>query len=274
MPATRANAQGPFRVRAAASTSPDGSPGAMLREYALLQLSLAIQAIGHEGRQRQVGIHETRKSLRRAAASLDLSRRRMPAAFKRARTAIMKAYRHLSPLRDAQAVIEALDLQIKATSPGAKLNKFKLMRRKLAVRRTRELRRMLDDDPALRRFRHDLDGLPGLVKALPWEGIGLKNIRSALDRAGHRTRRAAHRAKKRQSAASRHRWRCWLRRLLHQYGVIEWIFAQCATGSAMLDKAQAPRLLSLRAERSFVHQLSRRSEALGLERDLRLLCQE
>ena len=58
-------------------------PGRSLREFALAELDRATEQLGREGQARHAGVHQARKSMRRARATLALARRALGEAGKR-----------------------------------------------------------------------------------------------------------------------------------------------------------------------------------------------
>lgn len=82
--------------------------GGDLRAYALDQLAGAVAQLGREREARHDGVHQARKSLRRARAALALAPRTLGDKGRHLDGAIAAACRGMGVLRDAQALLEAL----------------------------------------------------------------------------------------------------------------------------------------------------------------------
>jgi hypothetical protein len=230
------------------------APGLLLREYVLRQFDAAIRALGAPRSQLHAGVHQARKALRRSVAVLDLARRAMPESADSLRLEIKEACRRLSSLRDADALIETLDCQIKAQA--VKLPALVLLRTRLLSSRAKVLQRALTQDPNFHGCRETLRGLGEKLAALPWEAVAARDIHRALARSQRRVRYAKQVAKQRQTESARHRWRRRLRHLVDQLEAGRWASNRCSG----LPRMALPR-----------KKLLERAARLGHERDLRQL---
>jgi hypothetical protein len=171
--------------------------GNNLMAFAVAQLQRTIAYLAQPGKARHQGIHEGRKCIRRTRATLALAAR----TFKRCNCAARAARldsdlgqlcRGLSPLRDAQALLEAL-ARLSAVAPdvsailpdaikAAKARRDQLMQ--LALRRNPDfLSRRQRLGAAIKRLQH-----------LPWQNATIADITSALERSVRRVEKAQRQA--------------------------------------------------------------------------------
>ena len=232
------------------------TPGALLHKYAVEQIESAIRALGCPTSKLAAGVHNTRKALRRAAAVLDLGRKRMGPSSTSIRSSLKEACRQLSPLRDADAMIDALDKQIEKQRSNSKIRALGRLRSKLSARRAELLRITLLEDPDLLGLRETLRLLRQELRLLPWKSIAVKDIHHALARSKRRALHAKMRAAHSKSHKARHQWRRLSRCLLHQLDAVEWASRRCA-----------PLGMKAPSRKKLIDRIS----ILGSERDLQML---
>ena len=188
--------------------------GNKLKAFAIAQLQRAIAYLAQPGKARHQGIHEGRKCIRRARATLALAAR----TFKRHECAARAARldddlgqlcRGLSPLRDAQALLEALARlgtvapAVSAILPAA----IKAAR----ARRDHLMQLALRRNPDFLSRRQRLAATIKRLQHLPWHDSTETEITSALARSVRRVEKA-------QRKANRHPeldeiWHVYRRRL-------------------------------------------------------------
>uniref|UniRef100_UPI00214982A0 CHAD domain-containing protein n=1 Tax=Tahibacter caeni TaxID=1453545 RepID=UPI00214982A0 len=83
-------------------------PGAALRAFGLAQLRRAERQLGDQGEARHDGVHEARKCLRRVRALLAFAGPCLGPQAAAVDAELRRLCRGLSPLRDASALLEAL----------------------------------------------------------------------------------------------------------------------------------------------------------------------
>lgn len=203
------------RSQPAADTAP--ATGAILRAFALEQLQQAQKYLASKGEDRHTGVHEARKCLRRIRATLALGAKVFDKAKARSiDEELGRLCRGLSHLRDAQALIEALQ-RLRDTGPAAA--RLILPQAEVPALRRREqiLQRALLRDPGFAARRHRLAGLQKRLGKLDWHALGQKDIARALKQGQRRVDKARRRAKRHpDDAAAWHLYRRRLRRLRQQ----------------------------------------------------------
>lgn len=174
-----------------------GKLGIALEAFAIAQLQRVIAYLAQPGKARHQGIHEGRKCIRRARATLALAastfkRRDCAARAARLDDDLGQLCRGLSSLRDAQALLEAL-ARLSAVAPdvsailpaatkAARARRNQLMH--LALRRNPDfLSRRQRLAAAIKRLQH-----------LPWQDATATDITSALARSVRRVEKAQRQA--------------------------------------------------------------------------------
>ena len=170
-----------------------GEHGIALKNFAIAQLQRAIAYLAQPGNARHQGIHEGRKCIRRARATLALAartfkRRNCLVRAKRLDNDLGQLGRGLSPLRDAQALLEALARIKNATAevtvilPGA----LKAAR----TRRDQLMRIALRRNPDFLSRRQRLAAIMARLVRLPWQDVDVAEIKSAVNRSVRRVEKA------------------------------------------------------------------------------------
>lgn len=209
-------------ARGAAASPACAAPGPALGAYAVNELRQAAALLDLPGDARHEGVHQARKSMRRARACLALRVRgdRGDASTAR-RVATLDAElralcRGLSSVRDAQALCEALErLAPEVPKPAAR--RFARIRKLAQTRRAQALARALERDPGFARRRRRLAALADAVAALDWTRLDADALERGLARTLRRVRKAGKHARKHaHDDADWHRYRRRLRRLRQQ----------------------------------------------------------
>lgn len=206
------------KVRAA---SQGQALGGDLRAYALDQLAGATAQLGREGEARHDGIHQARKSLRRARAALALARRELGDEGRRVDAALAAACRGMGALRDAQALIEALQ----RLAPKLPEELRHVLPESIALataRRDRMLAAALGRDPDFVRRRARLDAIAARLAKLEWDAVRGKDVARAVARSERRVAKARRRVKRHPGDDERwHVLRRRIRRLRQQDSLLQ-----------------------------------------------------
>ncbi|MGH8172535.1 MAG: CHAD domain-containing protein, partial [Rhodanobacteraceae bacterium] len=125
---------------AAASTPFDGTA---LRDYAAAELDRAMALLAWRGGRLHAGVHQARKSLRRARAVLALGMPALGPGAELLGREFGRLNRRLSKLRDAQALVEVLDSLIRKCSEPATASILRRVRRRAAQDRAEHARIVL-----------------------------------------------------------------------------------------------------------------------------------
>lgn len=191
--------------------------GGRLRNYALAELARAAAQLARKGDSRHAGIHQARKSMRRARATLALARGPLGERGRRLDQALASLCRGLGSLRDAQALTEALP-RLEATVVQEMLPEAMAL---AAARRDAMLARALARDPDLARRRKRLDALAARLSHLDWDAVGNPDVLACVARSERRLAKARRRARRRSGDDERwHVLRRRLRRLRQQDSVL------------------------------------------------------
>ncbi len=197
------------------------SLGAALRNFALAELADASLMLGRDGEARHVGVHQARKRLRRARAALALARRALGENGRRIDEALARACRGMSPLRDAQALLEALQ-RLAPAVPAELRDPIPEAMALATVRRDAMLATALERDPGFARRRARLDALAARLARLDWEAVREQDVAKSVARSERRLAKARRRAKRRPGDDERwHVLRRRLRRLRQQDSLLQ-----------------------------------------------------
>ena len=173
----------------------------------------------HRGRLSDRRVHDVRKELKRARASLRLLRGALgDAAYRRANRLLRDAARPLTPLRDAKVLVELLDERIARDSSKRATSAYTKLRRRLETSR-RHMRVRLpaavaSADPKLRAVR-------ARVRALPTSGAVPGDFAARLADTYRKARKAFVRAQAHPNDAELHEWRKQVKYLLAQLELLE-----------------------------------------------------
>lgn len=206
--------------RAAPTTPPPDAPetalGLKLRAFALAELHDACALLAKPGDSRHEGVHQARKKIRRVRAALALGRKRLGSEGRRLDEDLGRLCRGLSPLRDAQALIEALE-RLPVGEPDALAAAMPELLELARRRRADFLARALLRDDGLQRRRDRLQAMSQRLEALDWAAVKGGAVAKAVARSQSRLARARRRAARKPQDDERwHAMRRRLRRLRQQ----------------------------------------------------------
>ncbi|MBW8367061.1 MAG: CHAD domain-containing protein [Arenimonas sp.] len=195
---------------AAKPVSPLLPLGLRLKAFALSELAQAQALLGAPGDQRHTGVHQARKCLRRTRAALALGRKALGREGRRLDEDLGRLCRGLSPLRDAQALIEGLQ-RLPASGPSPLASALPEMVALARARRDACLARSLARDPELQRRRDRLQAMTARLAALDWDDVKRGAVAKAVARSEKRLAKARRRASRHPGDDAR--WHAMRRRL-------------------------------------------------------------
>lgn len=208
----------PAAAPSAAAESPPPLPplGQRLKAYALAELGEAQALLATPGDKRHGGVHQARKRLRRTRAALALGRKALGREGRRLDDDLGRLCRGLSPLRDAQALIEALQ-RLPATAPGPLASALPDAVVLAHRRRDAILAAALARDPDFKRRRARLRAMALRLEGLAWADVTPRAVAKAAVRSEERLAKARRRAQRDPGNDARwHTLRRRLRRLRQQ----------------------------------------------------------
>ena len=234
--------------RAAAPSN--ASDGIALRDYGAAELDAALAHLAWRGGRLHEGVHQARKSLRRARAVLALGMPALGPGAELLAREFGRLNRRLSKLRDAQALVEVLDRLIGKTDEAEFASVLRRARRIAASARAARAREMLTADPGLADRRALLTTLRAAFPALSWNTLTEEAVRKALTRSEVRVEQARVRALADGKDTDWHRWRRRVRRLSQQHRALGEMVAEmtkvkddCKAIAVLLGDAQDYALL-------------------------------
>ncbi len=193
------------------------APGEVLRAYAINELANAIACLSWRGSRLHAGIHQARKSMRRTRAALALGGSVLGRGGRLMDRELQRVVRSLSTLRDAQALVEALQrLAEKDQSPRTH-PLLERARRAAARQRMLRAREAVRDDAFLSEKRTLLSVLAAGLGILPWPAVSEEEVQVALRRSASKASAASKRAMGSGRDEDWHRWRRRARRLSQQH---------------------------------------------------------
>ena len=201
----------------AENPAPPAAPlGLRLKVFALSQLSEAQSLLAKAGDDRHAGVHQARKRLRRARAALALGRKALGREGRRLDEDLGQLCRGLSPLRDAQALIEGLQ-RLPASEPSALASALPDLLDLARQRRDQCLARTLARDADFQRRRDRLLAMATRLEALDWQDVKRGAVAKSIARSEERVAKARRRATRNPKDDARwHAMRRRLRRLRQQ----------------------------------------------------------
>ncbi|MEQ1512022.1 MAG: CHAD domain-containing protein [Lysobacteraceae bacterium] len=210
------------RSTADVSTKPNApAPGKLplgmrLLVFAGEQLQQAQIDLARKGEALHDGIHQARKCIRRARATLALGARVFGPHADALDDELGRLCRGLSHLRDAQALIEVLQ-RLDAQAPEPVRAILPAAERLARQRRDDILERALVRDPAFMARRMRLQAAQHRLARLDWRAVGEAEVSSAVKRSQRRADKAAKQIKKHPGDDEAwHIYRRRLRRLRQQ----------------------------------------------------------
>lgn len=202
---------------AVAESSADraGSVGPRLAVLAAQQLRLAEEWLASEITDLHAGIHQARKSIRRARSALALGARAQGPGARSLDEELARVCRGLSRLRDAQALVEALQ-RLREKAPHGLQAILPAAEAAACRRRDRLLEEALARDPRFAARRRRLRAASLRLLRLDWDSLSTADIARARRHSERRAGKAGHRA--RHQTSDDESWHVYRRRLrrLHQ----------------------------------------------------------
>lgn len=203
------------------SSSPESgiavAPGIGLGAYASNELSRAIDLLSWHGARRHTGVHQARKSMRRARATIALGASALGQGARPIDRELGRINRSLSTVRDAQSLVESLArLSDRHTGPDATLL-LKRARRAAVQQRIARTRAEMQDDPDFTGRRAALTVLMAGLQALPWQAVLEQDLLTALRSSASKAKAASKQARRSGRDNDWHRWRRRARRLSQQH---------------------------------------------------------
>lgn len=190
--------------------NPQDPLGPRLRDYALSELASAAEQLAREGDARHTGVHQARKRLRRARATLALARRPLGDTGRHLDDALGQACRGLCGLRDAQALVEAL-ARLEATAPAGLREQLPEAIALAIARREEKMAAALGRDPGFERHRKRLLALAARLARLDWNAVDEAVVAKGVARSERRLAKARRRAER--APGDDERWHVLRRRL-------------------------------------------------------------
>lgn len=176
-----------------APLSPMAPLGVRLKAFALAELAQAQVLLAKPGEKRHDGVHQARKRLRRTRAALALGRKALGGEGRRLYEDLGQLCRGLSPLRDAQALIEGLQ-RLPASEPDALASALPELVERARQRRDDCLARALVRDPDFQRRRDRLQAMATRLELLDWTDVKPGAVAKAVARSEERLAKARRRA--------------------------------------------------------------------------------
>lgn len=211
-----ARASAPEPAAAEEGQAPLAPLGLRLMAFALSELAQAQALLAKPGEKRHEGVHHARKCLRRARSALALGRNALGGEGRRLYEDLGQLCRGLSPLRDAQALIEGLQ-RLPAGEPGALASALPELMERARQRRDDRLVRALVRDPDFQRRRDRLQAMAARLELLDWAEVKPGAVAKAVARSEERLAKARRRAARDPGDDARwHVMRRRLRRLRQQ----------------------------------------------------------
>ncbi|MFC5435102.1 CHAD domain-containing protein [Rhodanobacter umsongensis] len=207
-------------------------------------------------RDRHLAVHEARKAIRRLRGTLDLGRRVFGAKFDAIDRSLDRLADGLSPLRDAQVVVETAS-RLASDHPAY----WKEVSGQLRQRRDLLLDAALSRDPDFSKRRARTNRMARVIADLPWTDLTKKAVRNSVLHSLQRLEKAKAAAQAEGSPAHLHRWRKRVRRLRLQLETLDGV-------EALADwKGLEAVKRKVRSTRS----LCRLADKLGWRQDLQIL---
>lgn len=195
-------------------------PGAALRGIADNQLSRASQCLGWQGGHRHKGVHQARKSIRRVRSILALAGAALGPGAEALSHLLSEVNLALSHIRDAQALVEAIDHLAAQTQDGNWLRVLARARARAVAGRLVVLRAALAADPELLQARNRLAEIKAALNELAWSAVSVGELEAAFSLGRKKTRKAAIKAGRTGEDEDWHRWRRKARRQSQQHRIL------------------------------------------------------
>ncbi|MDR6840568.1 CHAD domain-containing protein [Pseudoxanthomonas sacheonensis] len=194
--------------------------GAALRGIADHQLTRASQCLGWKGGHRHKGVHQARKSIRRVRSILALAGATLGPGAEALSYLLSEINQGLSRVRDAQALVEAID-HLAAQTHGEKWLRLLVRARRSAVAARRiVLQAAIAADPDFLQARNLLASINVALDGLAWSSVANREVEAAFSLGKEKTRKAAKKAHKTGEDEDWHRWRRKARRQSQQQRIL------------------------------------------------------
>jgi|SRR5579884_3717080 len=168
--------------------------------------SAASQLEKPAGPQREEGIHEARKSLKKTRALLRLMKSELGGARKTENTRLREHGRKLSELRDAGAIVNAFDDLLAASPNGKGHDSLNAIREGLVARRDQAMDQAGIEE-RLKGMAKSFRAIAKGVKSWPLKTDGYAAIKSGLEASFRAGRKAMARAERQPRPENFHEWR-------------------------------------------------------------------
>ncbi len=192
-------------------------PGDSLKAYALEQIQHAIACLGWRGSRTHAGVHQARKSMRRARACLALGESALGAGAIMIDGEIAKICDSLSCLRDAKARVESLDRLLTSNAETETRHCLQAAKRIAMNARADAMRVEQTNDLDFLTRRERLYVVEAAFPVLPWKQISMSGLSRAMHHSMYASDEAAEIALSRGKAKDWHRLRRRRRRLAQQH---------------------------------------------------------
>lgn len=207
-------ARGPARRNAGLADRRGVQTPDAFREYAVSELGRAARQLARPGEKRHSGVHEARKSIRRARAVIALAGDALGKKGRRLERDLRNLARTLSDLRDARALEEVLvHLGDQGALPAAEVERLLVPVR---ARKRRAMETALAGDPGLALRRAQLATASATLLRLTWGDIDAAALRRGHAASVAELHAALDAALATPDAEAWHRFRRRLRRLRQQ----------------------------------------------------------
>jgi CHAD domain-containing protein len=207
-------------------------------------------------RDRHLAVHEARKAIRRLRGTLDLGRKVFGAEFDALDKSLDRLAEGLSPLRDAQVMVETASKLAHDHQPY-----WKKISDQLRQRRDHLLDAALSRDPDFSKRRARIGRMALAITDLPWTDLTKKVVRKTVQRSLKRLEKAKAAVQEEASPVRLHRWRKRVRRLRLQLETLNGVEASAGWKSLEAVKHKVKSTRSL-------HRLA---DKLGWRQDLQVL---
>src|SRR5579872_2616133 len=208
-----------------------------VRRLAAKELRHAREQLGRARRPSNEGIHEARKSVKKARAILQVIEADDDRHLGDARKRLQSVNQVLSPLRDADAMLETLE-KLRARAPRLlSEHTFARLRRRLATEKRTAMKTGLRAD-RLKKLDRDLRRLRKSAKQWRPHAGGFAAIAPGIRAAHKHGRKALRRAKRRQRAVDFHEWRKAVKALWYALRLLEGRSARIDRDIAALHRAE------------------------------------
>ena len=195
--------------------------GAALRGVADQQLTRAGQCLGWKAGHRHKGVHQARKSIRRVRSILALVGETLGPGAEALSYLLSEVNQGLSHVRDAQALVEAIDHLAAQTHDGKLLRLLARARKRAVAARRVVLQAAIAADPDFLQARDLLERIKAALDGLAWTGgVSDHEVEAAFSLSKDKTRKAAKKAHKTGDDEDWHRWRRRARRQSQQQRIL------------------------------------------------------